>query len=136
MSKPSDAENLSTLLETLATGTPRATYYAIQHLIRIGPAAEVPLVALLNETRDAYRQLNMLRVLEAIKLSQPASVVAVIRLLSHKETQVRAAAAACLLHSSPKLRPHLSQIQAVAARESDPGTRASLQKVLDRYPRH
>jgi len=122
------------LIESLRTGPPRAGYLARRELIGFGRAAEAPLIHLLREVNDAHRILDILAVLQDIKMSDAASVDSVVGLLSHKETFVRGAAAHCLLVSSPKLRRVLARIRAAHAVEKHEGVLATLQKLLDRYP--
>ena len=125
---------LESLIESLRTGPPRAAYLARRELIKFGRAAETPLIRLLREVNDAHRILDVLAVLQEVKMSDRASVESVVGLLSHKETFVRGAAAHCLLVSSPKLRRALARIRAAHAAEKDEGVLATLQKLLDRYP--
>jgi hypothetical protein len=128
------APQLESLIQSLRAGPPRAAYLARRELISFGRAAEAPLIRLLREVNDAHRILGVLTVLQEVKVSEPASVDSVVRLLSHKERFVRGAAAYCLLASSPKLRRFLALIRAAHAAEQEGGIRATLQKLLDRYP--
>jgi hypothetical protein len=125
---------IESLVQTLRTGTPRAAYLARQELIGFGRAAEARLIYLLREVGDTNRVLDVLSVLQVIKLSDPVSVEAVVLLLSRKQTPVRRAAAYCLLMSSPKLRQHLTRIRSALAAEVDENVREVLRKLLDRYP--
>ena len=126
--------HLESLIHSLKTGTPRAAYVARQELIGLGPVAEAPLRHLLTEVKDPHRILDVLAILQEVKLSNPASVDSVVKLLSHKETLVRRAAAHCLLVSSPKLRRVLARIRVAHDAERDEGVLATLGKLLDRYP--
>ena len=125
---------LESLIESLRIGPPRDAYRARQELIGFGRAAESPLVHLLTELKDAHRILEVLAVLQDVKISASPSVDAVVRLLSHKNMLVRRAAAHCLLASSPKLRRVLPQIRAAHGVEKEADVLATLQKLLDRYP--
>lgn len=125
---------LESLIHSLRAGTPRAAYLARRELVGFGRAAEAPLIRLLGEVNDAHRILEVLGALQKVKMSDPGSVDAVVRLLSRKETFVRGAAAACLLAASPKLRRVLALIRAAHAAERDRRVRATLQQLLDRYP--
>ena len=128
-------DRLAALLQALRTGTPRAAWHARKELAAMGRAAEAPVLGLLRESRDASRVQELLGVLQHIRIAEPSSVEAVVRLLHHEQSRVRAAAAECLLHSSPKLKPHLPAVQAALERESDTTTRHALQMLLHRYPR-
>jgi hypothetical protein len=131
MSDPTS--QIASLVQIMKTGPPHAVSLARQELISLGPAAEARLVYLLREVSDTDRVLDVLSVLEGIKISDPISVESVVPLLSRKQTLVRRAAAYCLLVSSPKLRRHLAQIRAALAGEKDGTIREVLQKLLDRY---
>ena len=134
LSMSDTTSQIESLVQTLRTGPPRVAYLAGQELIGLGRAAEARLIYLLREVSDTDRVLDVLRVLEGIKISDPISVEAVVPLLSRKQTLVRRAAANCLLVSSPKLRRVLARIRAAHAAEKDEGVLATLQKLLDRYP--
>ena len=125
---------IESLVQTLRAGSPGEAYRAGQELIGFGRSAETRLIFLLREVGDTDRVLDVLTVLQEIRISEPASVDAVVLLLSRKQPFVRRAAAYCLLVSSPKLRRHLAQIRAALAAEKDGDVRAVLQKLLDRYP--
>jgi len=125
---------IESLAQTLRAGSPGEAYRAGQELIGLGRAAETRLIFLLREVGDTDRVLDVLTVLQEIRISEPASVDAVVLLLSRKQPFVRRAAAYCLLVSSPKFRRHLAQIRAALAAEKDGDVRAVLQKLLDRYP--
>lgn len=126
--------DIETLVTTLRTGTPRARYYAREELSTLGAPAEAPLVRVLAETTDPELIVDVLHVLTEVKVSEPAAVDLVVRRLTHKQWRVRAAAAACLLHGSPRLRPFLPEIRAALDREENEGTKEALRKLLERYP--
>jgi hypothetical protein len=128
------APQLESLIQSLKAGTPRAAYLARRELSGLGRAAEAPLIHLLREVKDSHRICDILSVLQEVRLSDAGAVDAVVGLLSHKATFVRAAAARCLLVSSPKLRRVLARIRAAHAAEKHEGVLATLQKLLDRYP--
>lgn len=123
------------LLNQFEHGTPREHYHAAQQLKRLGPEVEPQLVAIINRPIDDQSRIAALAILATGKTTCPATVDAVVRQLSHKNTRVRQQAASTLLHASPRLKRVLSQLQSCAARETDVGTRAILEKVLARYPR-
>lgn len=131
--KPSAAQ-IAALIQVLQAGPPRAAYHAGQELTGFGSAAEAPLIAVLKMERDPLKQQTILNLLQALTISHSESVEAIIRLLSHEKRPVRASAAQCLLHSSPKLRAWLAQIEAACKQEKDPQIRETLQKLLGRYP--
>lgn len=131
---PAKPPEMESYLQSLCTGTPRASFQAAQQLITFGKAVETPLVELLSQIKDPFKLHEILKVLCVIKISRSDSIERVLRLLNHAEDFVRAAAAQCLLQSSPKLRPHLGLIQSALKREKNSQIRAMLQKLLQRYP--
>ena len=130
----SNTSEIELLLQTLQTGTPRAAYQAVQELVRHGKAAEIPVIQLLKQTREPLKLHEMLKILQAIKISETASIDAVIRLLNHSEQSVRGTASQCLLQSSPKLRSHVGSLQAALKREKNTQIKATLHKLIQRYP--
>lgn len=100
----------------------------------MGRAAEAPLISLLQELKAAHQLHDILGLLEAIRITEPVSVARVVRFLDHEQSIVRGAAASCLLHSSPKLRPYLGQIQSALKHEQNQQVQALLHKLLERYP--
>ena len=96
-----------------------------------------PLQALIRalsegSPREAWRLAQVLQLLGRLRWRQPATLTAVIRLTGHADRPVRAAAAAALLHASPGLRHQRELLQRRAERESDPGVKALLTKLLAR----
>lgn len=130
----SQSSQLESLIKTVRSGTPRAAHQALQALAGMGTAAEAPLVQLLIEARDELAIAGILNTLHAVRIADAASVQAVMRCLTHDKPLVRAAAAQCLLGSSPKLRSFLPQIRAITARERERHIQVTLEKLLDRYP--
>jgi hypothetical protein len=135
LSMSDTTSQIESLVQTLRTGHPRTAWLAGLELIRFGRAAEARLIYLLREVSDTHRILGVLSVLRGIKISDPVSVDAVVRLLWRKQALVRRSAASCLLVSSPKLRRHLAQIRAALDAEKDETVREYLRKLLDRYPK-
>lgn len=134
ISMSEQASQIEALIHTLKTGSPRAAYLARQELIRVGQTAEIPLIDLLREVNDTHQILDILGVLQKIRISSPTAVDTVVSLLSRKQPLVRRAAAYCLLFSSPKLRQQLPQIRVAFTAEKDDTIREVLQKLLERYP--
>ena len=125
---------MDSLIQILRTGSPRAAYQAGKELVGFGHAAEEPLIGLLRAQQDPFKQREILNILQAIKISKPDSVERVVQLLRHPQDFVRGPAAQCLLHSSPKLRQYIPLIQAAFKQEKDAQIKATLQKLLSRYP--
>jgi hypothetical protein len=128
------ASQIEALIHTLKVGPPRTAYLARQELIRTGRAAEDPLIDLLREVNDTHQILDILGVLQKIKIASPIAVDTIVSLLSRKQHLIRRAAAYCLLFSSPKLRQQLPQIRVAFTAEKDDTIREVLQKLLERYP--
>jgi hypothetical protein len=126
-------DDLKSLLEKLKSGAPSERGFAALSLAKIGPDAELPVARLMisaEEPQEIGVYLEALSQFE--RLSYASTVDAIVQRLSN--SNVRGAAAECLLKTSPKLRRHIPLIRAIHERETHEWTRGVLQKLLDRYP--
>jgi hypothetical protein len=131
--KQNDAQ-IHELINTLLNSTPRAAYQASKELTSLGTGVEERLISHLPALKDEQKLIEIVQLLQSLKISQAASVEAIIRLLNHRQKRIRSAAAQCLLQSSPKLRPFLSQLKSALKHETDAKIQGILQKLLSRYP--
>jgi hypothetical protein len=124
------------LIKKIRNGQPREVSVARMQLQRNCTKEDIPLLdeALISNI-DAERKIAILRVLAHLSIRDQGVIEHIVSLLcNHPDWQVRSAAGATLVHSSPKIHGYIGRLQSALKKESKVQVRGALEKLLGRYP--